>query len=194
MNALTALVVAILLAAPAPPPPRALPPLLTGHEYVPPAARRSAAERRALAAVAADADEDPVMRARALTLLLDEPEAAGDALRLTRGFLTQTAEPFLVRKGVVALARLVGPAAGPELVARYRAAATDVRLREACAEALRDLGASLADDRHRLAETEPDAVVRALLRAPGPAPAPTLVPTPIPTPVPGQPGPKGRLP
>jgi hypothetical protein len=183
MNALFPLALTLALAAPP------LPPVLTGHEYVPPAARRSAAERHALVAVAADADEDPVMRARALTLLIDEPEAAPEALRLTRGFLTQTAEPFLARKGVVALARLQGPAAGPELVARYRAAAADVRLREACARALRSLGEPFAAERRRLAETEPDTVVRAWLTAPR-APVPATTPTPAP----GLPGWKGRHP
>jgi len=183
---------AVVLAAPAPPAPRPpLPAVLTGYEYVPPPARRTEAERRALIAVAAHADEAPVRRARALTLLLDASEAdtRAEALRITRLFLAETTEPFLVRKGVRALGRLQGPAAGLELIARFRAAGADVRLREACAEALRDLGAGFASQRRRFAETERDPVVRAILLAPGPA-----APPPSPTPRPLEPTPKGTPP
>lgn len=165
-------------ARPAAPP---LPAVLTGYEYTPPPVRRTEAERRALIAVAADAEEDPVMRARALTLLFDAPEPGirTDAVQVARGFLAEASEPFLVRKGVLALGRLLGPAAGPELLSRFRSAGADPRLREACAEALRDLGAAFDGHRRLLSETERDPVVRAALRAPRPRPNPT---------------PKGRLP
>lgn len=134
---------------------------LRGYEYVPPATRPSSATLATWRQIAADAQEDPVIRGRALTQLSlqADPEDAA----LARALLAATNEPLLRRKAVVALARVQGAAALPELEALYRAAPTDAKLRAACAQALVVVGAPAAALRARLRRTETDPEIRGRL-------------------------------
>ena len=83
----------------------------------------------------------------------------------------QTGE--LRRKAIVALARIAGPAALTEIEALYGAAATDHKLRSACARALVEVGTPAAALRERLHRTETDPEIRGLL---APAPPQRRVP------------------
>jgi hypothetical protein len=156
---LVALALLVALAAPPPAAPVAL--TLRGYEYVPSATRPSAETLATWRQVAADAQEDPVIRGRALTLLSLQANPA-DAV-LARALLAPTSAPILRRKAVVALARVQGAAALPELEALYRAAPTDTKLRAACAQALLVLGPPAAALRARLRRIETDPEIRGRL-------------------------------
>ena len=166
MNPLLLSLLVVLGAPPAP-----APAALRGYEYVPAATRPSSATRAMWRQVAADAQEDPVIRGRALTLLSLEADP-GDAAR-ARALRAPTGEPLLRRKAIVALARIAGPAALTEIEALYGAAATDHKLRSACARALVEVGTPAAALRERLHRTETDPEIRGLL---APAPPQRRVP------------------
>jgi hypothetical protein len=144
---------------------------LRGYEYVPSAARPSSATRAMWRQVAADAQEDPVIRGRALTLLSLRADPADASL--VRALLEPANPPILRRKAVAALARVQGPAALPDLEALYAAATTDRKLRAACASALVDLGPPAAALRARLHRAETDPEIRGRL---APAPPQRRVP------------------
>ena len=158
---MSAVVLSLLVALGAPPPAAPAAWALRGYEYVPSAARPSPVTLATWRQVAADAQEDPVIRGRALTLLSLQADPADAAL--SRALLAPTNAPILRRKAVVALARLQGPAALPELEALYRAARTDAGLRAACAQALVVLGPPAAPLRARLRRTETDPEIRGRL-------------------------------
>lgn len=147
-------------AAPADP----VPAVLRAHEYVPGETRPDPELRAALRRTAADVEEDPVVRGRALTLLA----RAGDteAEPILRGLMAAGTEPFLRRKALESFVILRGATALQEVRLAYETG--DARMREACARALRRLGPAGAELRARLRPVEPDPEVRRLLADPDP--------------------------
>lgn len=143
---------------------------LRGYEYVPPVARPDPVTLAAWRRVAADPQEDPVIRGRALTLL----STTGDPTQaaLLRGLMSPVEEPFLRRKALESLARLRGAAILGEVETLYLGAGKDPRFRAACARALATMGQAGAPVRARLRARETHQEIRRLL-APSPLPGRT---------------------
>jgi len=174
--AVTLLLAAPSVAAAGGPPPATLPPdaatvatlraWFAGYEHVPTEADFKRLGDRlapALVRLAVDDDEDLLVRARAVSAMLNAP---GEPTRLANlALLAAPATPSLLRrKAVQVLAAHTGARHQAEILRVYLQAGADLPLREACARAFRRMGPAAYDLRARLLKTETAPIVKALLQ------------------------------
>ncbi len=138
-----------------------------GFEFVPRAehfARLGPAAAPALIALAGDAAEHPVVRARALSAMvhLDDPASLSTLAALLE---SPDAPSLLRRKAALVLAEREGAGALERLTQALLNAPDDVPLREACARGLRGLGPAAHEARDALLRVETAPTVRGLLGA-----------------------------
>ncbi len=137
-----------------------------GYEFVPTAAhheRLGADLGAALRGIASDESLHLVVRARAVSALVHAP--ADETVGLLTALAQEPAAPSLLRrKAVLALTDIQGPGA-LDLLVSVAASDPDVRVRAACARALRALGPAGHAARDTLYRAERDPTVRGLLGA-----------------------------
>jgi hypothetical protein len=137
-----------------------------GYELVPDEARfrrLGASLGPALRAIAADAHEDVLVRARAVSALVYAPSAETSAA--IAALLDDAAAPSLLKRKAVLVLGDGGVAGLDRVVATFEAARDDLALREACARALRAMGDEALAARATLVTNEQAPTVLALLRA-----------------------------
>lgn len=136
-----------------------------GYEFVPDQShykRLGEALPHALRAIVADEDGDLIKRARAVSAMLYAPSPLIEAL-LVQLVENEAQESLLRRKGLLVLANSYGAEHAPLVYNVWVHSPDDLRLREACAHALRDMGPAGYGTRDSLLRLEKAPTVRAIL-------------------------------